>query len=194
MLTIAAASFQHDRKLDIFINSVLDQTDQRFTLKIYHDGPVDKETKAICDRLEVPLIQTATRANQYGHNLRELALKECETEWLNWTNGDNYLVPKYVELMLAAADNKVDLVYCDLLHSYPNVNFDGKGPYNVLNSFPTVDRIDFANFIVRTEKAKQIGFPFRDYGADGTFINQFMAHYWTGDNVIKVNSVLAVHN
>jgi glycosyltransferase involved in cell wall biosynthesis len=198
VLEIVAVTYNHGRKLDIFINSVLEQTDPNWKLSVYHDGPANTKTLAIINRLadeRIFFYQTATRANQFGHNLRELGIKQATEKYINQQNADNYLTPKFVELMLAPTkEADLDLIYCDILHSYPNVNFDGKGPYNVLNSFPCMNRIDIANFIMKTELAQAIGFPWRDYAADGIFIDQFMKLYGNKGNFEKTDSCLLVHN
>jgi glycosyltransferase involved in cell wall biosynthesis len=199
-VTIVGVSYKHQRKLDIFIQSVLEQTSDAWRLIILHDGP-DEET---CDKVDsycrglppfkIRYVQTPQRANQYGHDLRELGLNLVETKYMNWQNCDNYLTPMFVDMMTKPAQAKdLDFVWCDILHNYACA-IDGKGPYNVLYSQPIMSRIDIANFIVRTEIAKEIGFPWRDFAADGMFIDTLMQR-WRGKlKAEKVESCLLVHN
>jgi len=204
---------QWKHKLPLFLHSCMLQEDQRFRVDVYHDGnklDPDFETRRSASETEglvedfkdrflddifpVSLVCTEQRYNDWGHSLREIGIKNCSTEYLNIQNGDNYLTPLFTRLLLEKAiTENLDFCYCNILHNYPNVNFDGAGPYNVLNSSPRQDHIDISNFIVRTELAQKVGFTDRSFGADGIFVEKLVKTF-PAMRIGKVRSCLSVHN
>jgi hypothetical protein len=173
------------------------QTSDKWQAILINDGP-DSEAKALVEKytkdFPIQFIETEIRYNDWGHTLRDLGLGMTQTKWINWNNGDNYLTPRFVEWLVERGNEKdLDFVYCDILHSYFNVNFDGKIGYNVLKSFPAISKIDIANFIIRTDIAKNVGFKHRDFAADGLFIKDLFSMY-PNLRTEKVESCLVVHN
>jgi hypothetical protein len=75
------------------IASVQSQTFTDYELLVYHDGP-------LLDRrlpLGVPVRETAERANDYGHSLRDLGIREATGEYVLFFNPDNVLYPFALE-------------------------------------------------------------------------------------------------
>jgi len=123
--------------------------------------------KYINQGFPIQYIETDKRYNDFGHSLRAIGLDKSTGYYTNFQNADNYLVPVFVELMVGAANNgNMDVSYCDILHNYP---INGEG-YNVLESVFRISSIDMANFIVKTDLAKKVGFNHRSFAADGLFV------------------------
>jgi len=197
MLTISACTYGHTPGQFLsFVGSLLSQTDQNFICQIWHDGPShDKdrfnEFKDILEDINEEYgnkfiwYSTKQRYNDYGHTLREMGLKEADTEFFHWTNLDNTYMPRFVELMMKQVTEEVDLVVCNAVHNY------AFGEYGLLKGYPMTNYIDFCNFIVRTDLAKAHGFPYRDFAADGQFIDAIMpkVRKWA-----KIEAILSVHN
>lgn len=204
MIEIIGVTYNHGRKLDIFLASVLEQTDSNLiTCSIYHDGPPTPETHEQFkkwdleferERVSFNASYCEDRRNDFGHSLRAWGLEKAGQEFVNFQNCDNYLTPRFVELLLTEAKEKqLDFVYCDILHSYANTGDGGKGPYNVLPSRPAINYMDIANFAVKTDWAKQVGFNHRVSYADGLFVEELMQRA-QGRKIGKVESCLVVHN
>lgn len=212
-LTIIVVTFgQYNHWLPILLHSLCLQSRKDFKVLVYHDGPVTCKhsndssvgTKYVVEQFERTLDLTyvetdvhyhfAPKKMDWGHTLRDMALKTVGTEWVCFTNGDNYYTPKFVEFMLDTADKEaLDFVYCNLLHNYNNVNGDGSGPYHVLESQPHVNRIDMMNFMVKTKLAQEVGFAHRCIEADGLFVMDLRKAN-PEMKIGKLTNALAVHN
>lgn len=90
-----------------------------------------------------------------GHDKRAHGLGLASREFLGFFNDDDEYKPDYLEKMLGAAE-MADAVFCRW-HT-------GDIAFRLGSSTS-------GNFIVRTELAQAIGYPWRDYCADGHFIN-----------------------
>lgn len=212
LLTISAVTWgQAKHHLPLFLHSLMLQTRRDFQVEVWHDGndkcghePTKQsyeETKRVVNRFKIdygiPIVLKSQddRFNDYGHSMRAVALKECETKYLNWQNADNYLTPAFVEAFLTKMETEgLGFCYCNLVHNYPNVNGDWKEGYNILDSAPHLNRIDIANFVVKTKLAQRIGFNHRSTGADGLFVNELMAWEAGKFKFAKIDRVLMVHN
>lgn len=220
LLTIVVVTWgQADHHLPIFLHSCALQTRKDFKLVVYHDGNATsrdeataksyESTRRLVNMFKLNYLPDITflapdRTNDYGHSMRAAALgdlpehpgrKVVDTEYLNWQNGDNYLTPYFVQAFLDnAVKHDLDFVYSDILHNYANVNGDGKLPYNVLNSAPHMNRIDIANFIVRTEWARKTGFNHRSTGADGLFVQELLSWHSGQVKFAKIPTCPLVHN
>lgn len=159
------------------------QTSGDWNMILLHDGSItdqDSQTRASAiktrrivekyqrEGFDIEYIESEKRYNDWGHSLRAIGLEKATGTFVHWNNGDNIVLPPFVEVMLGGGfcDN-MDIVHCDILHNYP---INGKEPYNVLESRLMLNCIDMANFIIRTDIAKKVGFNHRNFAADGLFI------------------------
>lgn len=186
-LGIISVTYQHsEAQLMVFINSLLAQTNQDWQCLIIHDGPIDNtmpihkvmqwlETKPPEVKGKFQFAASPERGNCWGHQNRELGIKFTNTPWVLITNCDNYYTPVFVERVLSKAEG-YDMVYCDTLHSHHD--------YDYQKSFPVIGHMDMGAFIVKTEIAKAVGFPSREFSADGFFIESIKKYrnqdlkYW----------------
>lgn len=200
-LTIIGVTYYHGLKLDLFVESVLLQTSPDWCLRVYHDGPGDDAYKKTTDRFldvgsekRLSFSTSKERFNDYGHSLREWGLRYVDSEYVNFQNCDNYLMPRMVEILLAQATRQdLDLLVFPIVHNYPNVNFRNDPPYSVLDVRPALYCCDAGSFIIRTKIAKEVGWNSKAYAADGIFIEEVMksglVKKWS-----KCPSILMVHN
>lgn len=171
------------------ISAFLCQTRQDWQMLVIHDGPNPEfiwHMQSYKSDRRIEWMQTEDHYADHGHSLRAIALNEpkLNTEWLLWTNDDNYYVPTFLEWMLGAGeDHDLDLVMCDMLHDHRE--------YQVLPAKLKRGHIDVGAFIVRVELAKRIGFNHRDYAADWHFLEELLEE---DISVGKMPAVLFVHN
>lgn len=196
-LTIYVVAYRRHAQITCLIHSLQAQTDTSFHLVIMHDGP-DAEMLRLLSKLsdETTLSFefrfTRRRHDDYGHSLRAEAIRDCATDYILLTNDDNYYVPKFVELMLSAARSKaLDLVLCDMVHSHERPGGRPVASYSAFPTHPSPGNSDIGCFIVRAERARQVGFRDRRSIGDATFIADLMAQAprWG-----KIEKILFVHN
>lgn len=214
LLTIVVSTYdQATSTLPVLLQSLTrQQTDSyRFVVNLVHDGPNDGSGLGSWDRTRDEFwratvgwgdfcgsmskcLRTEDRTNNWGHSQRVLGLQYVTTPYVHFTNGDNYYVPVFVEYMLRrlTAGDAPDLVYCDALMNYSNINGCGELPYNVMDVTPQQNRIDWCCFVARTEHVRQVGINTSNRDADGELVTGLMKL----DNfqAVKVPFVGAVHN
>lgn len=222
-LTVVCVSYQRYREIHVLINSLLSQTLQNWKLLIIHDGPdaqMEAELKPYLERYP-DLIRfqcTETRYNDYGHTLRKMGIELCDTEFVLLTNDDNYYARKFLQYMFEAIrQQNLDMVLCNMIHSHKNPGKYRQDDYHLFDSFPQMNYVDVGNFIIRTDRARAVGFTDTSYAADGVFVERVMEQHnvislipgWSGNwryrfrrkdpakqtlRVGKVSRVLFVHN
>lgn len=199
-----------------FLHSILEQTYKNFDLHIYHDG------EDICgweNRLSNTINgntvfwhNTEKRMNQFGHDLRDLGIKEQadKYEWLIITNCDNYYVPKFLEelnMMVNqfGTDRGIDqnynhflpagVILFDYIHSHNRVDSSSGGTYGFMNNQFRPSICDIGAFAVCSDLALEVGFNRRDHDADAGFIQEILDLQPTkGFGIVKLPKVLFIHN
>lgn len=205
LLTIALCThMEYNHELSIFLHSCCMQNNKDFKLQVFHDGPYGDPheptstsaflSEKICnqfkDELDLEFRTTPIRYNDLSHTQRAESLKYIDTKYLNWQNGDNYLTPYFVQCFMEAMESRnLDFCYSDLLHNYGN---PGR-PYTVMDCRPELGHIDIANFCVKTEWAKRVGFNNRCPGADGMFVEDLFK-FRNEFRYEKISVVPVVHN
>jgi hypothetical protein len=149
-----------------------------------HDGPSDEwdAWAAFFHDPRVRFVSTRDRNEQYGHPIREMVLtgEDLSARYVHMTNCDNYLVPTAVATINAQT---ADVVAWPLLHNY----FD----YNLMPARLQVGAIDLSSLAVRSDLAKEIGFPWRENAADWLWVQEIMKR--TADWKF-LDAVMGVHN
>jgi hypothetical protein len=198
-ITILCASYKRYKEINVLLNSFICQTVDNWNLIVMHDGP-DPRMKEIVGEYsknypQISYIESSVRANDYGHSFRDEGIKLVDTEYLMFTNDDNYYTPKFLEYMIDAVEKKgFDFVLCNFISHYNNPGIYIQEDYNVLNAFPRKNYIDMGAFILRTAFAREIGFKSRAFAADGDFVDELMKRFSGKIKVGKINKVLFVHN
>ena len=197
-LDIVTVTYNHSiHQLRVFLSSLCHQDDNRWKCYLLHDGPgtqgflqAKKEYSEI-ERIE--FIETEVRQGKYGHPLRKYGLENfVSSEFVNFQNADNYVVPIFVKLMLTEAiSTNMDFVFCNQIHNIPIHNRPHK--YGLMDSKLEATQIDMANFIVRSTIAKSVGFNSVRYGADWDFINEILKKF-PKIKTKKIHNILSIHN
>lgn len=200
LLTIDAVTFNHTpEQLHVFLGSLAVQTDKRFHCNLWHDGPAPTHVREVANIYinKFPELftfkETPDRLGKWGHNLRSMGLMGCQTKYWKSDNADNYVMPRMVEFCLDVAEGiNLDLLLYPICHSYPGVNGRNDAPYSVLEVAPCLNRFDASSFIVRTDRAKEVGWGQEHSHEDGIFVNMLMRL----DNIRwdKLQSIMGVHN
>jgi hypothetical protein len=193
MLTIVAVTYGQNESLKCFINSIKNQTDDRWFLFIIHDGPNENlkedliKNNYINEKIE--FINYPFRTENYGHILRKWSLENLNlSKYVLLTNGDNYYTPNFVHEILKFNE---DFIYFDLIHSHNNKNNHNKSNYGFMNTELICGKIDMGSVVVKSELAKKIGFKSTAHEADWIYFKDILE---TKPSVVKINKVLFVHN
>jgi hypothetical protein len=186
MVTIICTSYRGPSQAMLLALSFINQTYQKWVLHFMNDGS-DPSTREAVESLKDDRIryhESETVNGYWGHPNREWGLAFVDTPYMMWTNHDNYYVPTFLQEMLDKLESDdSDFVYCDMVHSHQK--------YNILRTWPAVGGVDMGAFIVKSKIAKKIGFPYRDFCADGRFVEDVVS---SGAKISKVEKFLFVHN
>jgi len=163
-------------------------------MNIIHDGRATKEIYRVInlydDDNRILFFETKEINGNYGWPNRRLMLELINGEagdFLLITNDDNYYVPKFIEFMFEKINDKVGMVYCDMVHSHLG--------YDVLKGKLKVNHIDMGAFITEINLAKEVGLRHDCYEADGLFAEECAQRCEEkGLETIYVARPLFVHN
>lgn len=214
-LSILCASYGNtEHQIRVLVHSILNQSFKDFTLYFLVDG-TDEMAREVCRSIKderLKFQESLSRTGKYGFPLRNKKLFEISSKYVCFQSADNYVVPTAYETLVNAAEtNNLDIVYCDILHNYPNINsycLDGtidktkfSPPYTVLDSSLALNKIDLTNFVMKTKIAQELG-GFRTNlpdklqpGADGILIEDLKARYRDKLRAAKITKqVLLIHN
>lgn len=200
-LTVVCVSYQRYLNIPILIHSFLTQTLQNFKLLIIHDG-ADERMEAVLapykrDYPELIDYQfTAQRYNDYGHSLRDIGIRQVDTEYVLITNDDNYYCPRFLEYMFGpvhAQTPRPDIVMCDMVHSHNQPGGRPQPPYRFFETYPQNASVDIGCFIARSALAKQAGFRDKGFDGDATYFED-LVRVAGKPRIVKVDHVLFVHN
>jgi hypothetical protein len=187
--------------LPVLVPSLLAQSYHNWKAYICHDGPV-KHTPMLPDFVRastcgrVAFTCSEERMNCYGHNLREDMLKNPvlgTSDLVLITNGDNYYLPNFLQDMIqpfiSSGKRKEDYpvaAYCGfMLHNYFG--------YPMMETGLECGKIDIGCMIVRTEIAREVGWPSYEHSSDWIYIEKIMSIFGA-DRIKKVDHQLLIHN
>jgi hypothetical protein len=193
-IQIIMVAYNRYTELEIAIRSFMVQSNPDWVLHIVYDGPAPQGILDIVTPLlikdKIIFYQSEERYQCYGHPNRRSMLQavQCSPhDFILLGNDDNYYVPKFIEWMTKFIDNTVGLVYCDTVHSHME--------YDLHRSELKENFIDIGSFIVRADVAKETGFNYDHFSADGRYAEECHATCKAkGLRVVKVQKPLFVHN
>lgn len=168
----------------------LDPRDYPFEVIITCDGEFEGYGEYSCFFWNGLVIENEKQGSP-GHHTRGPGIEVATGSWIVLTNADNYFMSGWrnaIELYLA--NEGVGAVYYDGISNL--WKYDNRKPNGVelKRGF-----IDLSFFVVRSEIAKFVGFPFRDYEGDWDYIFACIKQCKNlGLEIKKVAGVLAVHN
>jgi hypothetical protein len=178
--------------LNIFVNSLLAQTNKNWLLNLIHNGVPTAETCNLISlyqtKCDLRFQYMAVDTGYWGHVNRKKLLDETNTsegDFLLITNHDSYYMPVMVEHVLNVFKEDIDLVYFDFIHSHQG--------YQYYHSEPFISKIDWGAFVTRTEVAKKSGLNnTTHYCADGIFLEDYKKVITKG--MVHIPLPLYVHN
>lgn len=187
MIKFISVTYGQTTELEVSVGSVLLQTNPNWTLLVVHDGPCPDGVSKIMDRYKddarISFTCSETRRGGWGHPNRDAYLSQLiadPDDLVVLTNGDNYIVPGFVEQVLAAQKSKpnVGLVYCDVIHSHLNWGYHESRLFE--------GGIDMAAAAIRYDIARTVNFRWRHFSADGRYIAECA-------NVAAMRQMCAIH-
>lgn len=198
---IIAVAFQRIGELKVFVQSLLNQSNNSWTLTIIHDGPNSEFDSAMhyykdLAKGQIESFSTEKRYNDYGHSLREIGLKNVKSEYVLLTNADNYFIPKTIEYLIAALnENQADVVMFDMIHSHNNPGGRKLPPYSFFKTDYARGSIDVSAAIVKRELAEKAGFRDKTHDGDASYFED-VVRVNDGEciSILKIPRVLLVHN
>jgi glycosyltransferase involved in cell wall biosynthesis len=198
LIEIICVSYKQPGPLKVLVQSFLNQTADNWRLVVVHDGP-DAEFDALMAAYKkegngrIRYWSTETRFNDWGHTLRDMGIKKARGDYVLLTNGDNYYVPKFIEMVTRGIEEtNPDVVLFDMVHNYQNAGLTISPPYTTLKTKLAWGFIDVGSAVVRTKLARAVGFRDKTAGGDQVYFADLQGH--SDLKVCKINSVLFIHN
>lgn len=205
--TIGIVAVAHKRfgELKVFVQSMINQTQNNWTLHVLHDG-VNEEFCNIMEgyRREKPMQITyectSERFNDYGHSLREIGLKKATGQYILITNADNYYAPKtleFIDIAIKNSEHKPDVIMFDMVHSHRDPGIKKAPRYTLFKVSYKRNFIDMGSAVVETSLAQSAGFSDKSFAADATYFENILnKKLENGSRLIltKIPRVLLVHN
>lgn len=195
-LRFIAVSYEHRTELEVFLGSLLLQTNHNWTCEVWYDGPIPDDILKIISRYNDERIifkHTPERNGKYGHISRRIALEELDGDMIDdfviHTNTDNYMVPGFVSQMLGAVKYRenVGIVMCDTIHSHLDWGYHHSQLFE--------GGVDMGAFIVRADVAKKVGFNWTHFSADGKYAEECAKECMVmGLVAVHIERGLFVHN
>jgi|GEM_PF-2904280 len=188
MVTFIAPAFREQYDTYIFIGSLFCQTDPEWRAIVYHNGPNDWLRYFVSSFNDSRLIykESPTNREAWGVFNRIDALENIvDTEYVVQSSIQDYWLPNAVSSINECAGS--DFIYWNSINHLV-------GYEKVLDSIPAVDHIDWGNFAIKTEIARQVGIkrPL-EFTADGFFVADCMNSGLIKSQV-KLNKILTIHN
>jgi hypothetical protein len=188
MITFIAPA--HYEKYDpyMFVASMLCQKNANWKAIIYHNGPNSLLESIITGFNDPRLLfrQSENNTGAWGTYNRIDALNNIvDTEYVVQTSIQDYWLPNAVKSILEHQD--MDFIYWNSINHLA-------GYENVLDCQPVVDRIDWGNFAIRTNIARQVGIKNpTEFTADGLFVTDCMNSGLIASQ-LKLDKILTIHN
>jgi len=212
MIEVICVTYKQDWNLKCLINSFKSQTSSNWFLRIIHDGEggnfsnlkQDLESNDYINN-QVTLESTKKRFNDYGHSLRDYALKNPirDSTWTIITNGDNYYLPTVIESIEFHEQKNPDaqFLFWNLIQRFEKKIFTQleKDIYQQLDSKLQLGLIDMGAAAIKTSLARETGFNSREFEADFHYFRDCFKNLQKNYNidssklVFKIPETLFVH-
>ena len=113
-ISFVVLSYNHEKYVKLFIESVLAQTEQNFELIIIDDCSLDNNVNQII-KFNDPRIKLVK--NLYNKGINRSFSEGCylaEADIISFLASDDILLPQYSTLILEEFKKTIDVVYCPL--------------------------------------------------------------------------------
>ena len=195
-VTLVIASYlpgdeRRQAALFCLLHSLRAQSYPRWKAVVVHDGPLPEEPAYAALRQQIAqldqritFVETAKREGSYGHPHRQPYASRVETEFVGFSNDDNYYCPVYFEAMLSElTQRRADFAFCDMVHSHRN--------WQPMTTAARSHHLDVGAFIVRTELVRATPWVDMNFAGDGTYIEALAVK---AKLCVKVPACFFVHN
>ena len=182
-------TWERPQQLKLILQSLMVQTNPNWKAHVVIDG-LTNDYREVKD-----MYQNETRVrfshvdgpnNDWGHTARNYGLDHSTEEWIVMTGDDNYYVPTFVQNFLSEATDKVDFIFCDMVH---DMKTDG---YQPIPGHLQLGYIDIGSFMCRRSIIGDLRLKTESYQADYDFVRYITKHKTKRIN--KINKILYVHN
>lgn len=197
VLDVVAVAYGRIGELRVFVQSWINQSANNWRLTVIHDGPSDAFMQAMWPLAgqmpeKIQYFCTESRFHDYGHSLRQIGIEQATGDYVLLTNADNYFIPKAVEILNTAMGD-ADVILFDMVHSHDRPGGRDLPPYSYFETSYQRNAIDVSAAIVRTDRAKRVGFRDKGYAGDATYFEDILM-----DDpelvAVKLPHILFVHN
>lgn len=122
LISIIVPIYNSEAFLDRCIQSILSQTYKHWELLLVDDGSTDTSGK-ICDSYAAKddRIHVFHQNNTGVSTARNVGLEKATGEYVAFCDSDDWVDNDWIEnLVTCASSENLDIVYCDMVHHYPN--------------------------------------------------------------------------
>lgn len=186
IVTFVLIAYGETNEPYVSLGSLLCQKSPNWKAIVWHDGPNDN-MRTMVEGFNDPRIsyrEEEVNSGTWGVYNRIRSLDVVDTEYMIQTTVQEYYSPVVVTAIETNKD--ADIVLWNVSHHHFG--------YQTLDSQLAVKRIDWSNFAIKTEIAKQVGINHpKDFCADGMFIQDCVASGLIKKGV-KIPRVLSVKN
>jgi len=186
-VTFVAPMFKDYTGVYSYIGSLLSQTNSSWKTIIYHNG-TDKLARSIVESFKdsrIVYVESLINTEAWGCYNRIDALNNLiDTEYVIQSSAHDYWIPTAVEEM---TNHNEDFLYFNGIN-----HIFGYG--GIIDTHPSIGRMDWGNFRVRTEIARKVGInkP-EEFCADGMFVRDLLKSGLI-KSIRKINKCLTIHN
>lgn len=188
MVTFIAPAFNEKYDPFMFIGSMLGQQNPAWKAIIYHNGPnpVLKQLIEFFSDPRLVYMESETDTGAWGtYNRMDAISKLVDCPFVVQTSIQDYWLPNAVDSILEHPDQ--DFIYWNSINHLV-------GYHNILDCQPVINHIDWGNFAIKTDIAKQVGINHpTEFTADGLFVKDCMESGLV-KNIVKLEKILTIHN
>jgi glycosyltransferase involved in cell wall biosynthesis len=144
MISIIVPVYNRINKLQLAVNSLLQQTYRDLEIILIDDGSTDGSSE-ICDELSVKdkRIHVIHQSNQGVSAARNAGLKQAKGEYIGFVDSDDVVEPTMYEIMLQTMQNySVDLVVCGVTNKH----------FNKHDKLARIQKISHKNEVIRRKE------------------------------------------
>ncbi len=197
VLDVVAVAYGRMGELRVFVQSWMNQSAGNWRLTVIHDGPSQEFEQAMWPLAgqmpdQIKYFCTESRFNDYGHSLRQIGIEQATGDYVLLTNADNYFIPKAMEI-LNTQMGSADVIMFDMVHSHPRPGGREQPRYSYFETSYQRSAIDVSAAIVRTDRAKRVGFRDKTYAGDATYFEDILLDD-PQLSPVKLPHILFVHN
>lgn len=197
VLDVVAVAYGRMGELRVFVQSWMNQSAGNWRLTVIHDGPSQEFEQAMWPLAgqmpdQIKYFCTESRFNDYGHSLRQIGIEQATGDYVLLTNADNYFIPKAMEI-LNTQMGSADVIMFDMVHSHHRPGGREQPRYSYFETSYQRNAIDVSAAIVRTDRAKRVGFRDKTYAGDATYFEDILLDD-PQLSPVKLPHILFVHN